>query len=738
MASHRQASDEIIQFLEDFQGTSPDLPISVVGHWQEAMAICKKTKPNWSKAADFCNCIATVLNGLRGSGGDLGQLEKSQGQISILLGAISLGQKDWSAASYYFEQGARRLRQWGHTSLESLAYFGRALTHKQEENWPGALEAAQKALDAIHGLPVPDKSMHTKHLQKRIEEGIRSIGEVSARVIAKQPPSRRPTPSRSMSSPPLPIPIVSNIAAGLGVIVEENIENYLLLDDDRRNDVDFGVRVVGESMKGDGILPGDIALIRQQPIVEMGEIAAVVVTTPTGSEGVLKRYHLAYEERPSMFHWFLKSSNPASEHLVVIPSGADIIAIKAIYENAIRSGRIRNPIEYYEDAELIIAGKYVGSVKSIPISSDISAFTAGPGRIGDENTEGFISLDVSYRTMVDFGVRVIGDSMKGDGILPGNIALIRQQPVVGEGEIAALVITTSTGREGVLKRYYPEESEGLQHWLLKSSNPVAKDLVVIPPHTDVDQIRNLYAREIQSDRVEFYEDAELEVVGKYVECFEEESFSVPVISTIDRVKQPSVKTAVESLGGYAEVEILAGRIAETVSERLTGATHQLAEANYRYYDELKGMIRKLPFAGIEVLDNFEGFVIAEIPDARKETGQAPNKDRYILHGAQKKHEIHISIQSVEPLGATDSVVEIIRIIDGEDVEYVNFVARLDCNTLDFEQAEFTISVPSRYAKPSIPKKVVSITGERGIHNLFIHISQKNTLVQVLFIELEIR
>ena len=61
----------------------------------------------------------------------------------------------------------------------------------------------------------------------------------------------------------------------------------------------------------------------------------------------------------------LESSNPLSEHLVVIPSGADIDAIKAVYTKAGPSGKMRNPTEYYEEAKLAIAGKYVGLVRNI-------------------------------------------------------------------------------------------------------------------------------------------------------------------------------------------------------------------------------------------------------------------------------------------------------------------------------------------------------------------------------------
>lgn len=156
------------------------------------------------------------------------------------------------------------------------------------------------------------------------------------------------------------IPIVSNIAAGLvRPIADENIKDHLLLSDNYGSGANFGVKVFGDSMKDGGILPGDIALVRQQPTVEDGEIAAVVITTPEETLGVIKRYH--HVEREGLRHWFLESSNPSSKHLLVMPGGANIEAIQALYAKEIQDGKV----ELYKNAELAIAGKYVGLVRNI-------------------------------------------------------------------------------------------------------------------------------------------------------------------------------------------------------------------------------------------------------------------------------------------------------------------------------------------------------------------------------------
>jgi hypothetical protein len=115
-------------------------------------------------------------------------------------------------------------------------------------------------------------------------------------------------------------------------------------------------------MTGDGILENDIALIRQQPDVQSGRVAALVITTSTDTIGVLKRYYPNLD-RMDTRHWLLRSSNFAGDHLVIVPSGANVSAIRAFYEEEIRASRIGNRITYYEDAELAIAGQYVGLVR---------------------------------------------------------------------------------------------------------------------------------------------------------------------------------------------------------------------------------------------------------------------------------------------------------------------------------------------------------------------------------------
>lgn len=81
------------------------------------------------------------------------------------------------------------------------------------------------------------------------------------------------------------VPMLGEIAAGEPIVAEEHIEYYVEVEESL--DVDFCLKVKGDSMIDARIQDGDIVFIRQQPSVENGEIAAVLI----GNEVTLKRFY---------------------------------------------------------------------------------------------------------------------------------------------------------------------------------------------------------------------------------------------------------------------------------------------------------------------------------------------------------------------------------------------------------------------------------------------------------------
>lgn len=99
------------------------------------------------------------------------------------------------------------------------------------------------------------------------------------------------------------LPILGAISCGEPKFAEEHLESYVEVGTDIK--ADFCLRAKGDSMINARICDGDIVFIRQQDIVENGEIAAVIVNGD--SEATLKRFFY-YREKALLI---LKAENPA-------------------------------------------------------------------------------------------------------------------------------------------------------------------------------------------------------------------------------------------------------------------------------------------------------------------------------------------------------------------------------------------------------------------------------------------
>ena len=106
------------------------------------------------------------------------------------------------------------------------------------------------------------------------------------------------------------VPIVGEIACGQPITAEQNIEGYAELPDGVT--ADFALRCKGDSMTPT-FQPGDLVLIRQQPEVEPGQIAAVGID----GEATLKR---VYTNPDGVV---LVADNPAYAPQVY-PAGSDV------------------------------------------------------------------------------------------------------------------------------------------------------------------------------------------------------------------------------------------------------------------------------------------------------------------------------------------------------------------------------------------------------------------------------
>lgn len=112
------------------------------------------------------------------------------------------------------------------------------------------------------------------------------------------------------------LPIVGRVSCGNGIIAFEDIEGYESTPREWLSGGDyFYVRAKGDSMNGARIYNDDLLLIRKQPEVENGEIAAVLIR----DEVVLKRVYINGDQL------VLQSENPNFPPIFAPPAEVKII-----------------------------------------------------------------------------------------------------------------------------------------------------------------------------------------------------------------------------------------------------------------------------------------------------------------------------------------------------------------------------------------------------------------------------
>lgn len=95
-------------------------------------------------------------------------------------------------------------------------------------------------------------------------------------------------PNDNDSAPSLPVPLVGRVTAGVPILAEENIEEYIPIPKDALGEgVFFILSVKGESMIGAGILDGDCIVVRQQPDAVNGDIVVAMID----DEATVKRFY---------------------------------------------------------------------------------------------------------------------------------------------------------------------------------------------------------------------------------------------------------------------------------------------------------------------------------------------------------------------------------------------------------------------------------------------------------------
>jgi repressor LexA len=148
------------------------------------------------------------------------------------------------------------------------------------------------------------------HLDILVNEGLLQRTDRQARTLR-------------MPYQPDALPLIGRIAAGTPLLAIENVEAQVSLD--RFRDC-FLLRVKGNSMSGEGILDGDMVIVRPQASARNGEIVAALLD----NEATVKRLH---QTRQSVV---LEPANPDFEPIVVDTTRCDFRIIGVV------AGLLRN------------------------------------------------------------------------------------------------------------------------------------------------------------------------------------------------------------------------------------------------------------------------------------------------------------------------------------------------------------------------------------------------------------
>lgn len=113
------------------------------------------------------------------------------------------------------------------------------------------------------------------------------------------------------------VPVLGTIAAGIPILAFENVESYVFVPEEmvEHSNKLFALRVRGDSMIGDAILPDDLVIVRSQRNFSPGDMVAALL----GEEATVKRLKMD-KDRVT-----LVASNPIYEPIVVDRDDSRII-----------------------------------------------------------------------------------------------------------------------------------------------------------------------------------------------------------------------------------------------------------------------------------------------------------------------------------------------------------------------------------------------------------------------------
>lgn len=163
-------------------------------------------------------------------------------------------------------------------------------------------------------------------------EAIADYFNVSMNFLMGKDEAPAPLPANILPMPKMKrIPLIGTIACGTPILAVEDATEFIDAPEGIQNDIDFALECKGDSMINARIFPGDIVYIKQQPVVENGEIAAVLI----GEEATLKRVYYT----PGNDRITLQACNPMYSDMIY--TGEQLNEIKILGKAVWFMSRVR-------------------------------------------------------------------------------------------------------------------------------------------------------------------------------------------------------------------------------------------------------------------------------------------------------------------------------------------------------------------------------------------------------------
>lgn len=170
------------------------------------------------------------------------------------------------------------------------------LDYVQKEGYPPSIREIGKDFEigSLRGVTV--------HLDALERKGYISRSN-TPRSIKVVHPSYQATTRVTM------LPLLGSIAAGIPIQAQEDVEDHIAVPSDMVRNVEgaFLLRVKGDSMSGEGIMPRDLVVIKPQRTANHGDLVAAML----GDEATVKRINFSSDGVKLM------PSNPAYQPIPV-------------------------------------------------------------------------------------------------------------------------------------------------------------------------------------------------------------------------------------------------------------------------------------------------------------------------------------------------------------------------------------------------------------------------------------